>query len=126
MRRLTAIAGLAVAIVAAVFLFALKQDVRQMEDELRAVHRDILEQQEAIHVLETEWSYLNKPAKLSDLAKRHLGMQPIPAARIVRLEDLPFRESVAAPAAEKLAPNSTPVDSGLVPASAKSKIGSVQ
>ena len=126
MRRLTGYLGLVVAAVAALFLFGLKQDVRQMEDDLRATHRDILEQQEAIHVLETEWSYLNNPAKLSDLAERHLGLQPIPAARIVRLEDLPFRESVAAPVSAKLAPKSTPVVGGLVPASADSKIGSAQ
>jgi cell division protein FtsL len=130
MRRLTGILGLVVAAVAALFLFGLKQDVRQKEDDLRAVHRNILEQQEAIHVLETEWSYLNHPARLSDLAKRHLGMQPISAARIVSLEDLPFRAPeatlAAAPAAAKMAPDSTANGAGLVPASAPSKIGSSQ
>jgi len=126
MRRLTGILGLVVAAVAALFLFALKQDVRQMEDDLRATHRDILEQQEAVHVLETEWSYLNNPAKLSDLAERHLGMQPIPASRIVRLEDLPFRMPVAAPASAKMAPKPVPSAAGLVPASADPKIRSVQ
>jgi cell division protein FtsL len=89
--------GLLVAAAAALFLFTMKQDVRQMEDDLHAAHRDILDQQEAIHVLESEWSFLNQPARIEDLAIRHLGLQPIPAERIVRLDDLPLRQPQAAP-----------------------------
>lgn len=126
MRRLTGVLGLAVATIAALFLFAVKQEVRQMEDDLRVTHRDILDQQEAIHVLETEWSYLNHPARLSDLAKRHLGMQPISTARIVSLEALPLRQPQAQAATEKAVPKLVPDEAGLVPAAAASKSRSIQ
>jgi len=126
MRRLTGILGLAVVAVAALFLFALKQDVRQMEDELRAAHRDILSQQEAIQVFETEWSYLNQPARIADLAKRHLGLQPISAARIVRLDDLPLRAPSIKLATKQISPPRKPDDSRLVPASSDAKAGSAQ
>ena len=126
MRRLTGILGLAVVAVAALFLFALKQDVRQMEDELRAAHRNILSQQEAIQVFETEWSYLNQPARIADLAKRHLGLQPISAARIVRLDDLPLRAPSIKLATKQISPPRKPDDSRLVPASSDAKAGSAQ
>ncbi len=126
MRRLTGILGLTVAAVAALFLFALKQDVRQMEDELRAAHRDILNQQEAIQVFETEWSYLNQPARIADLAKRHLGLEPISAARIVRLDDLPLRAASIKPASKQISPSDTPNDTRLIPTSSDTKAGSAQ
>jgi len=116
MRRLTGILGLAVAAVAALFLFAVKQDVRQMEEELRLVHRDILNRQEAIQVLETEWSYLNQPARIADLAKRHLGLQPIEATRIVRLSDLPLRDASLEPAGKQIVPSATADETGFIPA----------
>jgi len=126
MRRLTGILGLAVAAVAALFLFALKQDVRQMEDELRTAHRDILGQQEAIQVLETEWSYLNQPARIADLAKRHLGLQPISATRVVNLDDLPLRAPSVKPATKQITPSDTPDDTRLVPTSSDQNSGRVQ
>ena len=117
MRRLTGILGLVVAAVAALFLFAVKQEVSQMEDDLRAIHRNILAQQEAIQVLETEWSYLNQPARIADLAKRHLGLQPISAARIVRLDDLPLRASAIKADSKQIPPSQSADDTRLVPAS---------
>jgi cell division protein FtsL len=126
MRRLTGILGLAVAAVAALFLFAVKQDVRQMEDELRVVHRGILNQQEAIQVLETEWSYLNQPARIADLAKRHLGLEPISATRIVRLSDLPRRAESAEPASKQISPAAAVDDTRFIPALSNLKARSAQ
>ncbi len=76
---------------AALFLFYIKQEVREMEQELGIVQRDILRHQEAIRVLETEWSYLNQPARIADLAGRHLDLRPLTARQFVRLDDLPTR-----------------------------------
>ncbi len=76
---------------AALFLFYIKQEVREMERELGIVQRDILHHQEAIRVLETEWSYLNQPARIADLAGRHLDLRPLTARQFVRLDDLPTR-----------------------------------
>jgi len=121
MRRVTGILGLVIAAVAALFLFAVKQEVRQMEDELRATHRNILAQQEAIQVLETEWSYLNQPARIADLAKRHLGLRPISAARIVSLDELPFRAANIKPASKQISPSQPSDTTRLIPAVSKSK-----
>ena len=94
---------------AALFLFYIKQEVREMEQELGIVHRDILRHQEAIRVLKTEWSYLNQPARIADLAARHLDLRPLTARQFVHLEDLP-------PRGARSAPSEAPAMSGAAPA----------
>jgi cell division protein FtsL len=88
-------------IVAALGLFHVKYQVQRLEEELGLKHQSILEHREAIHVLKAEWSYLNRPARVSDLARRHLGLAPLVGAQVVRLEDLPKR---AAPKADDAVP----------------------
>ena len=77
---------------AALFLFHIKQQVQEMEAELGIVHSDILKHQEAIQILRTEWSYLNRPARIAELAGRHLDLRPLTVEQFVRLEDLPARK----------------------------------
>ena len=96
---MTRIAGLLfflTAASAALFLFHIKQEVREMEEELGIVHRGILRHQETIQVLKTEWSYLNRPARIAELAGRHLELQPLAARQFVRIEDIPYRTVDAA------------------------------
>ncbi len=84
------------AVGAALFLFFIKQQVREMEEELGIAHRNILRHQEAIQVLRTEWSYLNRPARIAELAERHLAMQPLVARQFVGFEEIPYRSAGAA------------------------------
>jgi cell division protein FtsL len=93
MSRIAALVWLIAIIVAALGLFHVKYQVQRLEEELGLKHQSILERQEAIHILKAEWSYLNRPARLSDLAKRHLGLEPLVGAQVVRLEDLPARRT---------------------------------
>lgn len=90
MRRFIIFCWLAAGSVTALILFQIKQEVRELEEEIAGIQRSILEDQEAVHVLEAEWSYLNSPARLAALAERHLGLAPIPAERIVAFDDLPL------------------------------------
>ena len=83
------------AVGAALFLFFIKQQVREMEEELGIAHRNILRHQEAIQVLRTEWSYLNRPARIAELAERHLAMQPLVARQFVGFEEIPYRSAGA-------------------------------
>ncbi len=92
MTRVAGLLLLLTAASAALFLFHIKQEVREMEEELDLVQRDILRHQEAIQVLEAEWSYLNRPARLAELAVRHLELQPLRARQFVRIDDLPRRD----------------------------------
>lgn len=108
MTRVAGILFFLTAVSAALFLFHIKQEVREMEEELGIAHRNILRHQEAIQVLRTEWSYLNRPARIAELAERHLAMQPLVARQFVGFEEIPYR-----PAATTVAvPAPSPAQSG--------------
>jgi len=74
-------------------LFALKYQVQDLEDELVKLNRSIFADQEAIHVLKAEWSYLNNPERLRSLVHRHLGMKPVTPDQLATISDLPPRSA---------------------------------
>ena len=76
---------------AALAVFYVSQTVERLERELALQQRAILEHQEAIHVLEAEWSYLNRPERISLLAERFLALAPLSADHVVGIDDLPQR-----------------------------------
>ncbi|MGH6930272.1 MAG: cell division protein FtsL [Dongiaceae bacterium] len=82
---------LSLAIAAGVGLFHVSYRVQSLEEELGRVNRDILREQETIHVLRAEWSYLNEPRRLAELSRRHLTLAPLSANQMMRIEDLPLR-----------------------------------
>ena len=82
---------LTLAIVAGIGLFQVSYRVQSLEDELTRVNRQILQERDTIHVLRAEWSYLNEPTRLAELAQRHLNLAPLAASQMVRIEDLPLR-----------------------------------
>jgi cell division protein FtsL len=73
----------------AIGLYVLKNRVHDLEDRLQRLNREIIAEQEAIHILKAEWAYLNQPARLDDLARRHLGLVPENAKQVIDLADLP-------------------------------------
>ncbi len=91
MSRFVVLIWLIAIVVGALGLFHVKYQVQRLEAQLDLAQRSILHRQEAIHILKAEWSYLNQPGRLSDLAERHLGLVPLDSSRLVRLDDLPRR-----------------------------------
>ena len=69
-------------------LFFIKHEVKELETRLNAAHRDIARNEDEIHVLNAEWSYLNDPARLRDLAERHLSMKPMGPNQVATLNSL--------------------------------------
>lgn len=112
------------AVSAALFLFHIKQQVRELEEELGIVQRDILQHQEAIQVLRTEWSYLNRPARIAELAERHLEMKLLAARQYVGFEEIPYRAAGAAASSPNLAaPNPAALNPAApIPAAAAQKV----
>jgi len=91
-------------------LYHLKNEVQALEDELFRVNRTILAEQEAIHVLRAEWSYLNQPARLQALASRHLDLGPTKPAQLGTIATLPPLppDAGAPPALAALPPSPLP------------------
>jgi len=103
-------------------LFFVKHEVKDLETRLAGLNLDIVRNQEEMHVLKAEWSYLNDPARLRDLSERHLGMRPMGTRQIATLDTLPGAPSdlPALAAAPKL---DTPMASNAgIPAVAKADV----
>ncbi|HLW29048.1 MAG TPA: hypothetical protein VKY54_15060 [Kiloniellales bacterium] len=92
MNRLVLLLIVAVAAGIAGFLFQVKYRVQDLEQELATLNQQIRVDREAMHVLRTEWSYLNQPERISELAARHLEMGLMEAPQVLAsFEVLPPR-----------------------------------
>lgn len=67
-------------------LVQIKLAVQPAEEEFARLSRDLLASEEAIHVLRAEWSYLNRPERLADLAERHLDLEPVGPGQLVAFD----------------------------------------
>lgn len=78
------------ALVVGVGLFLLKYEVQSLEDRLAGLNGGIRQNQETIHILKAEWSYLNDPERLRELNERHLALKPFKPEQIVAIAELPM------------------------------------
>ena len=104
MKRATLLWAL-MAVAAGAGLLVMKYEIRGLEERLAGLNRDILRHQEAIHVLRAEWSFLNQPARLEDLARRLLRLEPSTADQPGRISDIPMRTEDDDVAPEALSPS---------------------
>ncbi|MDH5410388.1 MAG: hypothetical protein OEY16_03285 [Alphaproteobacteria bacterium] len=80
------------AVITGIGLYGIAYEVEQMEKELAALERDIIKEQETIHVLKAEWTYLARPERIEDLSRQFLPrMQGLTAERIGDYGDLAYR-----------------------------------
>lgn len=91
-------------------LFFVKHEVKEQEARLAELNREIQANQEAIHVLKAEWSFLNDPARLKQLSEKYLDMKVMGPTQVTSLQALsPGASAVAAaprpPAARPAAPS---------------------
>jgi hypothetical protein len=100
-------------------LFHLKHEVQALEDELVRLNRQILAEQQSIHVLKAEWAFVNQPHRLEALAQRYLDLEPLKPRQVGRVADLPPR-----PAEDALADAASPSASPAVPPSTAGSIAS--
>jgi hypothetical protein len=96
-------------------LFQVKYNVQSKERELRDVRRQIEGNLTSIHVLEAEWSYLNDPLRLADLARRHTDLLPTTPNQIGDIANLPPRQVDQPLTPPELAPDQTVPDAATAP-----------
>jgi len=70
-------------------LYFVKHEVKEQEARLAVLNREIQANQEAIHVLKAEWSYLNDPTRLRALSEKFLSMKVMGPAQVASLDVLP-------------------------------------
>jgi hypothetical protein len=69
--------------------------VMDLEDQLAKVKHAIVADDDAIHVLKAEWSYLAQPSRLDDLSRRFLALGPIGTAQLGTIDNIPLRPAPA-------------------------------
>ncbi|MDP6474881.1 MAG: hypothetical protein QF449_07675 [Alphaproteobacteria bacterium] len=70
-------------------LLLISYQVQRLENELDRLERAAIAQQEEIHVLNAEWSFLNRPERLARLAERHLQLAPVAPRQMISFTDEP-------------------------------------
>ena len=71
-------------------MFVLKNQVQTLESELNHINASIQDDVKSIHVLKAEWSHLNSPQRLRNLASKHISLNPARAEQIINFSELPF------------------------------------
>ena len=71
-------------------MFVMKNKVQTLEAELAQINRNIQDDVKTIHVLNAEWSHLNSPERLRQLAAKHISLNPVQAEQIINYSALPF------------------------------------
>ncbi len=81
-------------------LFSIAFAVEDLESELAAINSDIERERESLHVLNAEWTYLNRPDRIEDLARQLLPeFAPPGIEQLVAMEEIPYPSEIPPSAA---------------------------
>ncbi len=64
-------------------LFQVKFKVQSLHKELAELKKQLEHEKDSIHVLQAEWTYLNKPERLQALAEKLLNLAEIKSEQII-------------------------------------------
>ena len=92
MIRLLNICVIAALFVAAAYVYKIKYESTQRVEQVAKLRAEIRREHDAIATLRAEWSRLDSPARIQELAKRHLALRPIEQRQFDRLDQLPRSE----------------------------------
>lgn len=76
-------------------MFLIKNEVASLENELENINAKIREDQNALHVLKAEWTYLNDPARIRHLSENHIHMKPVRGEQIISFSSIPLKTESA-------------------------------
>ncbi len=76
------------AIGTAIGLFGVKYRVQDLEEKIDRTNQKIVESQQATHILQIEWDYLNEAERIERLAQKHLKLEQASIKQVVRLDSL--------------------------------------
>ena len=64
-------------------LFHTSYQVQALGEDLSGLNRAIIQEQEAIQILKAEWSYMNDPNRIEEMARRHLILGPTTSDQMI-------------------------------------------
>jgi len=72
----------------AIGLFSVKYRVQDLEEKIDRTNQKIIESQQATHILQIEWDYLNEAERIERLAQKNLNLEQASIKQVVRLDSL--------------------------------------
>ena len=93
MIRIGTFVWLAILTMIGVGLYQVELGVLAKQAELKQIKAKIDANRDAMHVLDAEWSYLNDPTRLADLARRYTDMVPVMPTQVAGFERLMPRQA---------------------------------
>jgi len=100
MMRLINLCVIAVLVFAAADVYKIKFESTRQAQRVAKLRAEIRREHDLIAALRAEWAKLDSPARIQDLARRHLALKPMDARQYDRLENLPERMPSLRPGAE--------------------------
>ena len=88
----------ALMLIGAGVVYDLKYEAERATAKVAKINRKIDVERDAIATLKAEWSLLNQPRRLQDLAERYksyLELDPLDPTQIGTLDDIPFKPAVS-------------------------------
>jgi cell division protein FtsL len=95
--RLLHIVVLAALVLAAADVYKIKYESTLQAEKVAKLRGELRREQDAIANLRAEWSKLDRPDRLQELAQRHLTLKPIEARQYDPLDRLPERPAQLVP-----------------------------
>jgi cell division protein FtsL len=96
--RLLNICVIAALVAAAAYVYKVKFESTRQIERLAKLRMEIRREQDLTAALRAEWSRLDNPARVQELANRHLALQPFDPRQFDRLDRLPERPPQLVPA----------------------------
>jgi cell division protein FtsL len=92
MMRILNILVIGALVAAAAYVYKIKFESTRQAERIAKIRMEIRQEQDAIAVLRAEWSKLDTPARIQELAKRHLSsLKAIDPRQFDTLRNLPER-----------------------------------
>ena len=98
MLRLLHIVVLVALVLAAADVYKIKYESTLQAEKVAKLRSEIRREQDVIANYRAEWSKLDRPDRLQDLAQRHLTLKPVEARQFDTLDRLPERPAELVPA----------------------------
>jgi cell division protein FtsL len=95
--RLLHVVVLVALVLAAADVYKIKYESTLQAEKVSKLRADVRREQDAIANLRAEWSKLDRPDRLQELAQRHLTLQPVDARQYDPLDRLPERPAQLVP-----------------------------
>jgi hypothetical protein len=68
-------------------LFQIKFHVQDLSRDINEFNRQLKQENESLHILKAEWTYLNQPERLKHLVNKYLKLENLHLSQMYKMED---------------------------------------